>query len=618
MRYFLPRLLLLAAFFLGVLSPSVALAQEPLRLLFITSNLSYSDAASPALRCLTSHGGVSTLATGVLHHPGSYADGLATLRTGNRPGDTAEPAHGHPASGPLGDGRGAVELHLDSGATDAAEVAAEVSRALHAPASPLVTVYLPDGAKGLDALLSALGGCENLPRTALVSLADAGPGAAPGPARLQVFVDTGFPAGSVLASPNTRQPGVALLADVRPTLLGAEPGPESLGRPLTVSAVSGDSLQFVTDRSLAARAVLDYSAPVLVACCLPGFAAMLALGYAAWRGKQARAWLRSQVWLRVLATSFPLVFAAGLYVNLLPWWRSDHPGWALAATLAAFTCAATALCWGVAALSARLLPAALPPEAVSGLLVALLILGESAAGSPLQLAAPLGADPLWAGRFYGVSNHLFGTALAGWAFACIGLLRLPRRWAVPAVLGGSLLVALVCVAPGMGADFGSLLATLPFTLLLAAGLLRIRLRPARVFWAGLGTALAVLGVAFLDWLRPVDARSHLGRFFQKLLDGEVLPLLARKSWQNLTLVWDFPALLPVLAIALACLAAVAWRPSAIALRWGGDSLLVLRALALAVGIGMLVNDTGTVLAGMACAVTLPLLASLPGHAEEPS
>ncbi|MBV7412423.1 hypothetical protein KRX56_06770 [Dermabacteraceae bacterium TAE3-ERU27] len=610
MRSFLPRLLLLAAFCLGALAPSAALAQEPLRLLFVTANLSYTDAASPGLRCLASHGGVSALATGVLHHPGSYADGLSALRTGNRPGDASEPAHGHPAGGPLGDGRGAVELHLNSGATDTSEVAAEVSRALRSPAAPLVTVYLPDGAKGLDALLSALGGCENLPRTALVSVADAGPGASPGPARLQAFVDTGFPAGSVLISPNTRQPGVALLADARPTLLGAEPGPESLGRPLTVSAVNGDSLRFVTDRSLAARAVLDYSAPALVACCLPGFAAMLALGYAAWRGKHARAWLRT------IATSFPLVFAAGLYVNLLPWWRADHPGWALAATLAAFTCAATALSWGIAALSGRLLPAALPPEAVSGLLVALLILGESVAGSPLQLAAPLGADPLWAGRFYGVSNHLFGTALAGWAFACIGLLRLPRRWAVPVVLGGSLLVALVCVAPGMGADFGSLLATLPFTLLLAAGLLRIRLRPSRVFWAGVGTALAVLGVAFLDWLRPVDARSHLGRFFQKLLDGEVLPLLARKSWQNLTLVWDFPALLPVLAIALACLAAVACRPSAIARRWGDDGLLVLRALALAVGIGMLVNDTGTVLAGMACAVTLPLLASLPGRTEE--
>src|SRR5690625_57121 len=59
-------------------------------------------------------------------------------------------------------------------------------------------------------------------------------------------------------------------------------------------------------------------------------------------------------------------------------------------------------------------------------LVAGLLLGESATGSMFQLASPLGAQPISGGRFYGLSNHLFGMVLASALMAVLCLFTVVR------------------------------------------------------------------------------------------------------------------------------------------------------------------------------------------------
>src|SRR5699024_12276779 len=90
------------------------------------------------------------------------------------------------------------------------------------------------------------------------------------------------------------------------------------------------------------------------------------------------------------------------------------------------------------------------------------------------------------------------------------LFRSPRARTVWAVVIGAL-VAIVCVAPSMGADLGSMLATIPTFGLLALLVSGVRPRPWHVVALGAGGAAAVLAVSFLDWLRPAEDRTHLGR-----------------------------------------------------------------------------------------------------------
>src|SRR5690625_7170855 len=74
----------------------------------------------------------------------------------------------------------------------------------------------------------------------------------------------------------------------------------------------------------------------------------------------------------------------------------------------------------------------------------------------------------------------------------------------------------------MGADFGSMLAVVLAFGLLSLLVSGVRLRLWHLLVLGLGGALAVLAVSFLDWLRPPEDRTHLGRFIDELLSGELL------------------------------------------------------------------------------------------------
>src|SRR6185312_5179474 len=86
-----------------------------------------------------------------------------------------------------------------------------------------------------------------------------------------------------------------------------------------------------------------------------------------------------------------------------------------------------------------------------------------------------------------------------------------RVTAAVAMLLGAVVVG-VDGAPQLGRDLGGTLAAVPALLLLAMLLIGARVSAARI--AGiLGAAVVVVGaLAVLDWLRPADQRTHLGRF----------------------------------------------------------------------------------------------------------
>jgi hypothetical protein len=182
------------------------------------------------------------------------------------------------------------------------------------------------------------------------------------------------------------------------------------------------------------------------------------------------------------------------------------------------------------------------------------------------------------------------------------------------VLLGAVVVG-VDGAPQLGRDLGGILAAVPAFLLLALLLTGARVSAGRIA-AILGAAVAVGGaVAVLDWTRPPDQRTHLGRFVQQLLDGQAWTVIGRKGEANLGMLTGsvLSLLLPVALLAAIWLV----RPGGV-LR-SRDEPAPLRAGLLAVALdltlGAAVNDSGVAVPAAAAALLVPLLVWL---AAEPA
>ena len=72
---------------------------------------------------------------------------------------------------------------------------------------------------------------------------------------------------------------------------------------------------------------------------------------------------------------------------------------------------------------------------------------------------------------------------------------------------------------------------------------------------GVGAFLVLLGL--LDWLRPRQYRSHLGRFVQTILDGGAWDIIVHQLEQNITLLFSNPLslLIPVVLVVFASILA---------------------------------------------------------------
>ena len=233
-------------------------------------------------------------------------------------------------------------------------------------------------------------------------------------------------------------------------------------------------------------------------------------------------------------------------------------------------------------------------------------------GSRLQLGSVFGQNPVVGGRFYGFGNTsfaLYGLAVlvvVGWvAGSATRSRRLSAGFALVLLVAALALEAL----PSLGADFGGPPGLLLGGLVVVATASGLRLTPGRVVVAVLAAAAVGLLVAWLDWLRPPAARTHLGEFVESVLSGEAGSVVGRKLAQNVANLGSPPLLAVTLAtVALAVVAwRSGWRPVA-----AGD--VVLRGALVLAAVGFAVNDSGLVIPAFVALVLAPLLvAAGPSH-----
>ncbi len=334
----------------------------------------------------------------------------------------------------------------------------------------------------------------------------------------------------------------------------------------------------------------------------------------------------------VVAAAVP----AGTYLaGLAPWEAAGSPLLALTAAVLAGTVAVSLL-----ALAGPWRRHRFGPPLTVLTLTLLTLVADVLTGSSLELNGLLGYDAIVAGRFTGFGNLTFGllavSGLIGTAAAATALARRAgpsRARAVTAVtvVGAGLLTVALVGAPGLGRDFGGVLAALPGYLLLAMLLTGIRVTVVRLGSVLATAVLAGTAVAVLDWRRPPGERTHLGRFVEQVRTGEAWTVVLRKAQANLDILMGSPLawLLPVAAVAAFWLL----RPGGLLRRGRGTAdagpgvlqlaeVQVLRAALVAclltLAVGAAVNDSGVAVPATAGALLVPLLVWLaagPGRGD---
>jgi len=175
--------------------------------------------------------------------------------------------------------------------------------------------------------------------------------------------------------------------------------------------------------------------------------------------------------------------------------------------------------------------------------------------------------------------------------------------------------------PFWGSDVGGVLASVPAFALVALGLSGRTVSWRRVAALAAGAVALVVGLGFLDLLRPAENRTHLGRLFEQIGHDGFRPFsdaVQRKIAENLsvipTSIW-----IPLVPSVLAFYAWLAYgsspkleeiRGKAPAMRPALVGLLVCAVL------GMALNDSGIAVPAMMLGVLNPVLVRLALRTDE--
>lgn len=243
------------------------------------------------------------------------------------------------------------------------------------------------------------------------------------------------------------------------------------------------------------------------------------------------------------------------------------------------------------------------------------------AGGRLQLDTPFGYSPIVAGRFQGFGNLAFAIIASSAIIVAasppaLSVARLPDAVAASRpVRGTPLLVACAVLAitilvdglPIYGSDIGGVLSSVPAFVTVVALLARYRLSWKTVVAIVAATAVAIGAFALVDLSRPEGERTHLGRFVERLQDGDAGLILRRKlnaNWSILTSsVWTW-----LVPFGLAFLAFLSVRRTGFLRRLQDGVPGVRAALAgcLVAGfLGFAVNDSGVAVPAMMFGIVLP-------------
>ncbi|MGV8977137.1 MAG: hypothetical protein ACOH17_03765 [Cellulomonas sp.] len=514
----------------------------------------------------------------------------------------------------------------------------------------------------VHAVLAAVDAATTDVTVLVVSLADSGP--AP---HLQLAIASGPAAdgdgtyaGALLGSSSTRQPGYVQSTDITPTVLSAlglradAPQGALIGSPLTTVAgphVASARVAALVDANRHAQATRGLVGPFYFT--FFGINLLLALLVTIGLNARVLAW-----WGRVLDRCRPgqghtvvaamrhprrvlrLLRALGVAVaaipvstflaGLTPWWRASTPSFAVAAVVAGWVLLITAV-----ALVPPWRDVMLVPLGIVSAITAVVVCVDVAAGARLQLSALMGTQALVAGRFYGFNNTAFtmvavASILVTVAIANLLVARGRRGLAAGVVVVVGLVVTALDGLPSIGADFGGPPALVPGFAILALLTAGTRLS----WWRTLGVltagAVTVAALAAADYLRPADSRTHLGRFVETVLDGGAWQVVGRKLAQNANALGG--GMLAVLAIATLVLVvlvlgrslrtavlapdggAYGWLSASKPLKQLGAEVPMLRpaliSLAVTMGIGFALNDSGILIPAVGATLVVPLLTSL--------
>jgi hypothetical protein len=465
------------------------------------------------------------------------------------------------------------------------------------------------------------------------------PGSATGPAHLQLtLVDGVGYQGGLLGSSSTRQPGLVVLTDLTPTVLGwlGRDVPAGLvGAPLTRGARGAlpATVRWLTGRDTAEQVWRSTHNGFFWAYALADAAALGAIGLVFWGAAPERRRRRAR-WWRVAAVFAVSVPAGTFLANLVPWWRLAHPAawlYGVAVALAA-----------VIALAALLVTRRRDPLAPFGLvcLLTVAVLGiDVMTGSRLQLETPFGLSLIEGGRFYGIGNEALGiygiTALLAAAWLALVALRRSansrahsrapsrpssRRPALAAVAAVAVFAVVASGWPGFGGKVGGTLAMVPCFLLLLVAVAGIRLS-----WRGV-LLIAVSGLALfavfalVSYFTGVAGKSDIGTFAGDVLHGRAGGLLLRKIGSNVgsLSVSMFSPLVPIVVLVAGLML---WRPGwfgrktilkTLPLAYAAEPLLrpILAVLWLMPVLGWFADDSGVIVPAAALPLALPLAIGL--------
>lgn len=405
-----------------------------------------------------------------------------------------------------------------------------------------------------------------------------------------------------LTSPTTGRNGMATLSDVAPTVLDivgvAAPGDFS-GTAISLGEEADDALRSMIDLDRASIFREDFAVTLFYEIAvLLSVIALLAFVVFLHPDRPLLRWLIAASYLALA------IFPASHIIRVFETWRlGTGPAHVVLYVVAALL-----------ALGAAAVPGPRWSGAVGLMLLSALFLGTDALfGGPFQVNGIFGHSPLVAGRFYGLSNPGHAILYPAGILGVTGLVTLRGHRRAPVWLGVVLAAMLPLVGlPIFGANFGGFLTgvgAVAVTYTLARG------RRLRWGWILMGALVAValsVGLAFLDFLRAPEARTHLGRFAADIAAGDldaVVEVITRKGSAVLSSLrltrWTY--MVPVGAAVLTLLLV---RPQGV-LRDVLASKPVLRAglwgtLVVAL-VGFAVNDSGISVPALALAHAVPFL-----------
>jgi hypothetical protein len=612
-----------------------------------------TESGTPALWALTGRGTVGSLSIRAAGPQTGRYDGWLTFGAGNRaaaPRGNAEPgedlgayigaadrgnrerhfdgrvgavggalksagvrrvAFGKGAAVGLADSKGTVdEVHVPGAST---ELAAALHGELHSRTvfaielDALLPVKDAAALRRLDAQVGDIVAAVPREDTLLVvGVSDAGGTAS----HLHVAIASGPSYGrGQLVSAMTRRDGFVQLIDTGPTVLDVMDvkAPDGVvGKPWRVAGRRADTqraqIARMADADRAAQGYARYVQPFFM---LLVFAQVFLYGFAwLWlRRRRSTADRTKAIALtRGAALAFAAVPASTYLAQLVPWWR--HSLAVLVAVVAVIDLALYAV-----AVSGPWRHRPLGPEGVIGGITFTVIGIDLLTGARLQLSSPAGYSPIVAGRFAGIGNVAFAVyatgALVLACALCVGRSR-TQCWGIVTVIGA--LAVVIDGSPLWGSDFGGVPA-----LIAGFGVLVVLTTGGRLSWRLLvlllGSAVgAVAAFALLDYARPADAQTHLGRFVAQVLHGGAGDVLARKARANLRLL-THSVLTLLLPIAVAFVTFVLLKPTG-GLRRAFTRVPPLRAGLLAVLVmalvGAALNDSGIAVPALAITVAVPI------------